>query len=1410
MLLPSDVARLVLGYLQEEGLSATTQAFIQESPNLKEYAEHTMGDGTLPACVFSVFGKGLTTILNEYMAAKAKETCHEVPAMMTSLWKKLDFTLKQIKSLQSSPAMSASQRARSRAGLENLARQQVLTVTSASSLVCSSETSLISSQALSSPSMLSHPAPGSHNSPQIRAPPGTATSQQFHDISRSLSIQRESPIQILVSEQRPNPGPMSPGRRKWDTPRKRSGALGGSSGASKHSTPASNVTAEPQLEEVVDENFPQLVIQNARDKILGDRSLQEKLAENINKILANEPTPQTPKAPSSSIEDDQSIDEILGLQGEIHMSEDAIHDILKQTESDPAFQALFDLFDYNKTRTDGEPGTMEMDNKTGESDNAGSPPSSVGQLQSSNPGAALQETTDLTAGMEKNKAIQDRKTRKSNPLLKKSVLGSSSRSSQIENSTAKLFITLEEPPGENRKEKASLFNNSVDASPMDIDGTLNTSAILDSTPTLRELECVTKVNSPTTMSLIDSTADLLSRASSTAEPVINVDNQKESKEEQGSQVQPAASLLSSQSEEPVFLAPAPVKLSGNPSLPSVAISGGTIQSQMNLPVTSQSSRSLFSSAGATVSPPLSSCLSTSHTSPLDSSTLTSTTSSISGMLDAAQSSSVTSNFNTPMKDVTDSSNVVSLKIIISDNPDEDPSSDTALNQAISSISTEKLPTIYLSSPAKSPRDPGTPRGTKLDETALAVHGLQSSEALANSPCGAGTLVPFHQLTATTQTQRGNSPCRAGALVPFHQLTSTTQMQQAKSPNRAGAQVPFHQLTATQTQMANSTSRAGALVPSHPLPTTTQTQQSYIIQLALDTANPVLQAASTSYFLMTEPLTADPSGRPVQVPAGSSKLPLLRQNNPYSVSAATPKQSLVPGSPLILPSPVKPMMLPVSVVGQNVPGNVQMVSNPTITLDPKLSMVAAKQSTTGGTMHSEATQNAFQQHEPKNSSSSHKRILCFEPSTKIQPATSKPATAASSSVNTSTSKGVTQTKKGRSQTTPCTRPAILRGNRHKRKVEDLRCSSDSNAPGNLVKSVSPQQQSHVRKNSGKQDANILNQKPQIARGSSDVSQREFVKSSEPETTLKSASGKHSHNENAVIGAPPMDSGSSELSSSHSLLKSTSSKDKVESSRKEPAQEQAGKNTHTQDKPNVMADKENKVMAGSQEQQQQSCHTPFSSAPADLAPSAVTQSSQSTAAKIPTKTSSLAIQAVEMLQNIQGLNSPPRPVKRLTVGLNSPDVTGARIPGAVGNQEESRKSPRTPLQQKKGKDSEGTPKNLLPHNTPEIPTCSPASEAGSENSINMAAHTLMILSRAAIARTGSPLKDSLRQGAGETSPAGLKNSKKRKQPPATASPPVKKSSKQSPIKKKTQQRKTLINCFPHDLDVDKFLSSLHYDE
>ncbi|MBN3300151.1 NPAT protein, partial [Amia calva] len=95
--------------------------------------------------------------------------------------------------------------------------------------------------------------------------------------------------------------------------------------------------------------------------------------------------------------------------------------------------------------------------------------------------------------------------------------------------------------------------------------------------------------------------------------------------------------------------------------------------------------------------------------------------------------------------------------------------------------------------------------------------------------------------------------------------------------------------------------------------------------------------------------------------------------------------------------------------------------------------------------------------------------------------------------------------------------------------------------------------------------------------------------------------------------------------------------------------------------------------------------------------------------------------------------------------------------------------------------------------------------------MAAHTLMILSRAAIARTGTPLKDSAqRQG---TASPGAKG-RKRKHTEPHASPPCKREQQQGAAspgsKKKAKKQKKLLDSFPDDLDVDKFLSSLHYDE
>uniref|UniRef100_A0A8B9SFD7 Nuclear protein, coactivator of histone transcription n=1 Tax=Anas platyrhynchos TaxID=8839 RepID=A0A8B9SFD7_ANAPL len=248
--LPKDV---VSSYkLQAEKLLATCREFILESSDLKEYAEHCTEDGFIPACLLSLCGKNLTTILNEYVAMKTKETTHEVPAMMSSLWKKLDYTLSQIRS-----------------GIVEMKRQRML---------------------------------------QQSAPPNPGLLSVAHQSvpQNSSSI---VPPQVI------------------------------------HRPAINQNISQARLNTLL-----QLVIENAREKILSNKSLQEKLAENINKILGSDGSvTQAPKQTDSGpAEQETSIDEILGLQGEIHMSEEAIQDILEQTESDPAFQALFDLFDYGR------------------------------------------------------------------------------------------------------------------------------------------------------------------------------------------------------------------------------------------------------------------------------------------------------------------------------------------------------------------------------------------------------------------------------------------------------------------------------------------------------------------------------------------------------------------------------------------------------------------------------------------------------------------------------------------------------------------------------------------------------------------------------------------------------------------------------------------------------------------------------------------------------------------------------------------------------------------------------------------------------------------------------------------------------------------------------------------------------
>uniref|UniRef100_A0A3Q3WAM2 Protein NPAT C-terminal domain-containing protein n=1 Tax=Mola mola TaxID=94237 RepID=A0A3Q3WAM2_MOLML len=1149
MLLPSDVARLVLGYLQEEGLSATTQAFIHESPNLKEYADHTIGDGTIPACVFSIFGKGLTTILNEYVATKSKESRPEVPAVMTSLWKKLDFTLNQIK-------------------------QQVLTVASADSVVCSSVsvTSSIVSPAHTSHSVLSHSTPLSFTAQHSRPAISSGTLQQIQDVRLITSSQYHKTCNMLCF----------------------SFLFHLKNGGSDS----------------------QLVIQNARDKILGDRSLQEKLAENINKILASDPVPQTSKASSSTVEADPSIDEILGLQGEIHMSDDAIHDILEQTESDPAFQALYDLFDFSnydlfcfnfvfQITSESHDGLINIS------------ACSIFSGATCKDANAL-DTTPVTGMM---KTAQERKTRESTAptLLKKTILGPSGRSSRIENSSARLLVSHKPSSAaldSKRKEKASLLNNSIFLTQIDIDEPLNAPPPISGNVVAPEP--ATKDNNSNSSILNESSTVPSSKPSDAfpvpeATPTSNVDKNQESKQAQVSKDQHDALPLA-QSNQPVIFLPSPIELNnapnGTPDLPKMVISTTTASSTHTSPAPS--------TASAAPNPPI-------------------------------------SNLTAPSKSGADSS-VVSLKIIISDNKDEDSSNDPALSQADSSISGDKIPTIYLSSPAKSPALPDTPKANS-DEVAQAVSGLQSSEAHA-SPLGG---------------------------------------------------------------------KVGALIAS-PLTGTSQIQQNYIIQLPLDTSTPAIQGATASYLLMTEPPTADAQPTQGLLSAGVSKGQPLNINQ----NGVTGSQVHSTGAALLLPLPAKPVMLPVSL------GRVQMVF---ISLQfPPLAPPMLAESTS-------------QQDTAKGPN--HKRILCFDSSAEAKTATTLPPAD-----NTSTSQPVKQTQKTNKQSVTRTRPTILDGNKPKRRVQTVRCPPDPQTDGSFMKEadkpMSPQQhqQEPFKKTIDKQDNIIHNQKAQCA-DSSRVDDGNGAKAKDEDSSKK------------------------------------------EHTEKAPAKSREGhteKRVASQEIPNVTANKENEIKSSTQEQQAASS----SSASIDLSPQASTlptSNPQTKTSKPLSKTSSLAKQAAEMLHDIQGLSSPSTPGKKSAVG--SSDLSGC-------NQKESADTPRTP-RQKKGKDGEGTPKHLMP-NTPDIPSCSPASEAGSENSINMAAHTLMILSRAAITRTGTPLKDSLRQeGFQEKSPTSSKNSKKRKLTSPAASPPVKKDRVSTTI-----ERKKLSDCFPHDLDVDKFLSSLHYVE
>ncbi|XP_070290262.1 protein NPAT [Salvelinus sp. IW2-2015] len=1321
MLLPSDIARLVLGYMQQEGLCSTSQAFIRESPNLKEYAEHSSDDAAIPACVFSLFGKNLTTILNEYVAVKAKETIEEtqIPVMMTSLWKKLDFTLNQIKSMQNSPAIIQNQRLHTRNGIVNMrGRQRALSSTQSPS------SGFLSS--LAPPSAQGIATPVCYSSQQTRPSPICSTQPQIQDGGRLLiNVNRESPLQITVPDNRLTTGPLSPGRRKCDSPRRRGGGSSGSGGTGRANMAASSLTAEPQSEEAVTENFPQMLIQNARERILNDKSLQEKLAENINKILASDVSPQALKASCSTMEPDQSIDEILGLQGEIHMSNDVIQDILEQTESDPAFQALFDLFDYGKSKPSEytEQGAGNVSNTTTENGETetrcidGSP-------ETGDPGTGPE---NLTCGQENRvtKSSQEpksKKTRKFAPPVSstsKATPGPSSRgskgvrrgdiatrpSARIDQFTAAASSAAKDS---DRVDSGSIFN--PDVSGVDIDEPLNTP--LDSIAPPDVFEPVRQesgTNRPA------SACNTPSSETRTVSAVKNILGNENTVGADGRQVMDnQASLLNSSP-------------SLSNSMPMLDQSNKAPIQASNLP-----HRNITPPSSIGISQPLPQTI---HSMAVPS-TVTTT----------PAAPTFIPNPNPTGKEV-DPSKIVALKIIISD--EQEPSSDSALNQAVSSITGDRIPTIFLSSPtkssAKAPALSSAPMNQ--EETVQAVSSLQRTEVL----------------------------------------------QPAETNPLSGKAGDVAALAGTSTAL---------------------TQPGYYIQLPFDSAT-----STNSYILVTDTTATDPQSNKVILPSGA---PQVQTVPPSSYTLVTPPR-YSPGSRLIISSPVQPMLqsmvVPVSVVGQNNATQFSVVPNQLIAmpspasakqpaavntnpkLAPKDTTISGKTGASGSNMvtkqvHPQSSKSTGQQKEAVGSSPSHRRMLCFDGS------------AGETSTSKATATPVSPVQQVEKEI-PKSDSALLGRSRPKRRIETVRCTDNTQTSWTgteTEKSSTVQKQKEAaKKTPSKRDAdqNARGQSARTSRSQSAGSSRTDASQSDSRKRSQSADKKDDG------GAGPKDAQSSRSSSSDHRLRSGSRKEKdacrQEPTEKSPAKEREGrtvKRTSSQDPPHVTANKENELEGGRREQQPTPAPRAFSPAPVG----SQTSVPQACSSKIPSKTSPLTKQAAEMLHDIQGLNPPSTPPKR--TGMGCLELPLPRTPGRL---QESLYCPRTPARQRLDRDREGTPRHLVPPTTPDLPSCSPASEAGSENSINMAAHTLMILSRAAIARTGTPLKDSLRQeGAGAVTPEAFK-SKKRKQPEPLASPPAKKDiSGSSGSKKKTKKQQKLMDSFPDDLDVDKFLSSLHYDE
>uniref|UniRef100_A0A8D0HLX3 Nuclear protein, coactivator of histone transcription n=1 Tax=Sphenodon punctatus TaxID=8508 RepID=A0A8D0HLX3_SPHPU len=1198
MLVPSNnmMFLFVTGYLQQEKLLATCRAFILESSDLKEYAEHCTVEGFVPACLLSLFGKNLTTILNEYIALKTKETANDVPAMMSSLWKKLDYTLSQI----------------------NL---------------------------------------------------------------------------------------QSPGKRK-------------------------------------------------KEKILSNKSLQEKLAENINKFLGSDGNfAQAPKQTENGpTVQESSIDEFLGLQGEIHMSEEAIQEILEQTESDPAFQALFDLFDHgmqfsplpsfkdccinpivfffpggNSRETQSYPGSLPkeascvLDNGSDDAGDDGVKKNLPSEESSESPKLRPLTDTLVTVTGKPETAF------KSVPLVTESNKGQSSDAESSEHSVESCRAQESaELVAENvtamKMEKDQLGHNAPNMPGLQYDHsviTQNSLALLDDTVTdeNRTDPETYEHHTSTETSLSEKTsAKKLSHRNSGH----NVTLKRMSKSKSSHFTDSSKNQEDIIEDSPVL----PVTLEGNCKShvssdcqdPDKLESESVRKSVVNVPDQNETvlqlesvdiSNKPHSDGKQTLNDPCSKEL---H-------------------LRLGLENSETPQVEISQPVDVDPSNIVSLKIIISDEPFI--SSDAELNSAVSSITGESLPTIILSSPAKSPaKNTGQSKCASSEETEKSGDSALVEQNLL-------VLRPQDSVVSTINVQ--NEECTVVSVAGATNLSKDAGFVQL--------------MPATSTAFGNSNSLFIATCVTDPATLSTTATPSSLIMLSGNSTP--FAAQTTSQQLHTPP----------------------RTNNMFTVNQAV-SPNFSQGSAVIIASPVQPVMqgmvgmIPVSVVGQG--GNTfsapsrQVLHMPVATsvcntnLGWLFQCVSTLKIPSRNAIHGALTGNSDRNISADvgkkleaNSLSvpvettnlnlkqteSNRRVLCFDSALPISGGNSQG-----------------QTNKGPPQKEKNETPLFA--------VDSLNVSSPP------VKTQPP-------KRERERTLPRILCRPEIVRNVAG-------KETQPEKR-GSAAGLDTFHKTTANKENEIRRGVDEKQKNQEAAKLSNGQQNVGLWNEKTVSSVQELNKKHGSQPNVNSKNSGSMFPSSKEPKKDQTK---SSNPAHCL------------------TSPLTKQAVEMLHDIQ-LQSPANKM------VENGDLPIPRTPSGYGDKqaEDTLDSVKTPTCRRYNEDST-TPRIMVPPATPDLPACSPASETGSENSVSMAAHTLMILSRAAIARTSTttPLKDNTQQFRSLRSMGKKRKSEDLDECERNSRSANKKHLQNSTIlvKKKKIKKKKLPISFPAEMDVDKFLLSLHYDE